>query len=145
MKPFALFGFSLLNCFHSMAQSSWKEDSAAVVSVLSSQENAWNKADLEKFMEGYWKSDSLTFSGSAGVIFGWQNTLDRYRHSYNSQENMGKLTFQLVHTMPLGTDHIVVLGAYHLARENNNDAKGYFTLIFRKFPFGWKIVSDHTS
>lgn len=29
--------------------------------VLTKQQDAWNNGDLDLFMEGYWKSDSLQF------------------------------------------------------------------------------------
>ena len=34
---------------------------------MDAQQIAWPKHDLEGFMQGYWKSDSLKFYGSNGV------------------------------------------------------------------------------
>ena len=43
-----------------------------------------------------------------------------------------------------GVDAAVVLGSWSLARAGDNP-HGKFTLIFRKFKDGWRIVHDHTS
>ena len=35
----------------------------AIQAILQNQTAAWNKGDLDAFMVGYWKSDSLVFMG----------------------------------------------------------------------------------
>ena len=37
-----------------------------VAVVMAAQMDAWNQGDLEGFMEGYWRSDSLLFVGKSG-------------------------------------------------------------------------------
>ena len=81
---------------------------------------------------------------SSNVTRGWQPTLDRYKKSYDTREKMGTLTFSDLEITVLSKDAAVVLGSWALARENDNP-KGKFTLIFRKFKDGWRIVHDHTS
>jgi ketosteroid isomerase-like protein len=45
----------------------------------------------------------------------------------------------------LGPESAFVRGAWHLTMPDGKTPHGLFTLIFRKFPEGWKIVHDHTS
>ena len=111
--------------------------------VMNEQAAAWNKGDIPDFMRGYWNSDKLVFVGST-VTRGWQPTLDRYKKSYDSREKMGRLTFSDLEIEVLSKDAAVVLGSWSLARAADNP-HGKFTLIFRKFKDGWKIVHDHTS
>jgi ketosteroid isomerase-like protein len=112
--------------------------------VLKTQEQAWNRADIAGFMQGYWKSDSLLFVGKTTPVYGWQNTLDRYKRAYPDKAAMGKLTFDIMQVRLLDADNAFVLGAWHLKREKDTPG-GYFTLWFRKINGEWKIVVDHTS
>ena len=57
---------------------------------------------------------------------------------------MGRLTFSDLEITLLSKHSAVVLGSWSLARTNDNP-HGKFTLIFRKFKDGWRIVQDHTS
>jgi beta-aspartyl-peptidase (threonine type) len=123
------------------------QDSAqAVQQVMEKQVNAWNHHDLEAFMAGYWNSPDLTFFSGAKQTSGWQATLERYQKTYQSEgREMGKLEFSDLNVQPLGTDSAFVRGAWHLMMSDGKTPHGLFTLVFRKFPDGWKIVHDHTS
>jgi len=119
-------------------------DKAAIESVLSAQQKAWNNGNVDAFLEGYWHSDELTFSGSSGVARGFNAVRERCKKSYPDRLAMGKLDFSGLEIRPLGTDAALVLGRWHLAREKG-DAGGVFSLVFRRFPEGWRIIHDHTS
>ena len=130
----------------SSAQDSNAQVTVAVQQVLRQQEDAWNRHDLEGFMAGYWNSPELTFFSGAKMTSGWQATLDRYRKSYQSEgREMGKLEFSDLNTKTLGPEAAFVRGAWKLTMPDGKTPHGLFTLIFRKFPDGWKIVHDHTS
>lgn len=120
-----------------------KEEAAAIRKVMDDQAAAWNRGDISEFMKGYWNSDKLVFVSSR-VTRGWQPTLDNYKKSYPTKEMMGTLTFSELEITVLSKDAAVVLGSWSLAREKDNP-KGKFTLIFRKFKEGWRIVHDHTT
>lgn len=113
-------------------------------SILSEQATAWNQGDIDGYMEGYWKSDSLLFTSSGDIQRGWKATLEKYRASYNTKEKMGKLTFSDLDINLLAPDAAWVFGRWKLIRKDDRP-EGVFTLVLRKFPDGWKIVHDHTS
>jgi uncharacterized protein (TIGR02246 family) len=118
----------------------------AITSVLHAQQEAWNRHDLEAFMTGYWNSPNLTFFSGSHENRGWQQALDHYRAAYASPgHEMGKLEFRNLRVEPLGPDAAFVRGEYHLAMPDGKTRQGLFTLIFRKFPNGWKIIHDHSS
>jgi ketosteroid isomerase-like protein len=117
-----------------------------IESVLRTQQEAWNRHDLDAFMTGYWKSPELTFFSGANEHDGWQAAMDRYRTTYTSAgHEMGKLDFSNLRIELLGSDAAFVRGSWHLTMTDGKTPHGLFTLIFRKFPDGWKIVHDHTS
>lgn len=118
----------------------------AVRKVLADQAAAWNRCDLEDFMEGYWKSPELSFTSGNRNTRGWQATLDNYRRGYPTCEKMGRLSFSELEVTVLGRRAAMVRGRFLLERGADDRPTGLFTLIFRKLAGeGWKIVHDHTS
>jgi ketosteroid isomerase-like protein len=123
---------------------SQSKDETAIRNVLQVQENAWNKGDLEKYMQGYWKNDSVMFIGKSGITYGWQKTLDNYKKGYPGKEAMGKLNFTLLEMKPISAQYYFVVGKWHLQRTIGN-LEGIFTLLFKKINGEWVIVADHSS
>src|ERR1700704_3198566 len=115
-----------------------------IQAVLNAQQEAWNRGDIDAFMNGYWRSEETVFVSGDEVTRGWQKVLDRYKKKYSDRAKMGTLTFSNLEITPLSTDSAVALGAWKLKREQDQP-HGRFTLIFRRFPDGWKIMHDHTS
>jgi len=126
------------------AQSGNSETEKAIKQVMLDQTAAWNRGDIDAFMRGYWNSDKLVFVSGDSVTRGWQPTLQRYKKSYDTRAKMGTLTFSDLEITELSKDSAVVLGSWSLAREGD-DPHGKFTLTFRKFREGWRIIIDHTS
>jgi uncharacterized protein (TIGR02246 family) len=122
------------------------QDSQAVRQVLANQQDAWNRHDLDTFMAGYWNSPELTFFSGAKMMSGWQATIERYRKNYQSEgHEMGRLEFSELNIQMLSPEAAFVRGAWNLTMPGGKTPHGLFTLVFRKFPDGWKIVHDHTS
>ena len=116
---------------------------SSIREMLDSQVAAWNKGDVDGFMEGYWNSPETSFSGTSGVTRGWQALHDRYKRNYPDRAAMGKLTFGKIEVTSLCADAAMILGEWHLQREQK-PVGGVFTLVARKFPEGWRIIHDHT-
>ena len=113
--------------------------------VLDKQVQQWNKGSIEGFMAGYWNSPSLSFYSGGIKTGGWQSTIARYRKRYQSEgHEMGTLDFSEIEIQLLGADAAFVRGKWHL-KMKDGEPGGLFTLIFRKFPAGWRIIHDHTS
>jgi beta-aspartyl-peptidase (threonine type) len=131
----------------SLGQSpSSPKQEAAIRAVITAQVNAWNQHDLEGFMAGYWNSPDLTFFSGVTETHGWQATLERYREKYQSAgTEMGKLEFKDLQVEMLGPDAAFVRGKFVLTLSNGKQPHGLFTLIFRQFPEGWRIIHDHSS
>lgn len=124
--------------------SAQSADEKAILKILDDQTLYWNKGDLDNFVTGYWNNDSLMFIGSSGVIYGYQNTLSRYKKSYSDTSKMGKLRFEIIHLKKLSPKYYFVVGKWFLKR-SIGDVGGHFSLLIRKINGQWKIVADHSS
>jgi ketosteroid isomerase-like protein len=126
------------------AQSKDEKIKSDIRKVMDEQVAAWNRGDIDDFMKGYWNSPQMTFVSGDNVTRGWQPTLERYKKSYDSRAKMGTLSFTELEITVTGKESAVVLGRFTLVREKDKPT-GMFTLNFRKFKDGWKIILDHTS
>jgi ketosteroid isomerase-like protein len=120
------------------------EDDAAIRAVLSGQVAAWNRGDVDGFMNGYARSGATEFISGDKLTRGWQTVRDRYRKKYDSREKMGTLHFSELKITRLSSDAALVIGRWTLIRKSDKP-HGRFTLLFRRRPEGWRIVHDHTS
>ena len=119
-------------------------DSLEIINIFQKQQRDWNRGDIDAFMEGYLKSQSLVFSGSNGPIYGWEATRNRYKKTYSNRKKMGKLKFDILNMIGLSPNVIQLQGKFYLTR-TIGDASGYFTLNWIKVKNQWYIISDHTS
>ncbi len=142
MKLVLILAF-VLSASHGI-QAQYSQAEADIRKVMDEQAAAWNRGDIEGFMAGYWRSDKLTFLSGTTVTRGWQQTLDRYKKSYDTRAKMGVLTFSGLEVTLLGKDAAVVLGSWALKRDSD-EPNGKFTLTFKRFKEGWRIIIDHTS
>lgn len=139
-----VFSFVMIISTSGLAQTKNDKISADIRAVMDAQAAAWNRGDIEGYMKGYWNAPALVFVSGDTVTKGWQPTLDRYKKRYDSRAKMGTLAFSDLEIEVLSKDSATVLGSWALTRENDNP-RGKFTLVFRKFKDGWRIVHDHTS
>ena len=133
-----VFFLTLTNIY---SQNKENTDVNAILKVMKDQEKAWSNHDLEGFMQGYWKSDSLKFYGSNGLTKGWYKTLSNYKRGYPTKEHSGTLRFNINDISRISNDSYWVMGEYHLKR-SVGDAEGVFIIIFKKINDEWKIVAD---
>ena len=140
MKTIFLFTM-FLTSLKGVAQSG---DEKAIRLLLDQQTDAWNRGDIEGFMNSYWESDSLMFVGKSGVTYGWANMLKNYRKGYPDTAVMGKLSFDYIKIKRLSKKYYFVVGKWHLKR-SIGDIDGYYNLLFEKINGRWAIVVDHSS
>lgn len=119
------------------------DQQAAIKKVLMDQQTAWSNGDIDAFMEGYWKSEELTFIGRSGINKGWQTTKDNYIKGYPDKATMGKLEFEVLELVSLSEELYRMVGTYTLIREKDAPT-GIFTLIWKLIDGQWKIIYDHT-
>ena len=148
MKAFRILFFLILtislNGYAQAETNTYQTSKKEITAMMLQQAVDWSKGNIEAFMEGYIKSDSLKFIGSKGLTYGWQQTLDNYKKGYPTAAHTGVLTFDLLDFDELTPTIFLVVGKYNLKREVG-DASGYFSLILKKIDGKWKIIADHSS
>ena len=151
MKTFLSLALTIIICSCGGKNTTIKSDGAEsfdlarnnILEVLNNQQASWNKGDIEGFMEGYWKSDSLSFIGARGVTNGWDQTLANYKKAYPDKKAMGRLQFEMIDLNRISNSAYQMIGKYTLYREDDQP-NGYFTLLWKKIAGQWVIVSDQT-
>jgi beta-aspartyl-peptidase (threonine type) len=122
------------------------EAETAVRKLLDNQVEAWNRQDLEGFLDGYWRSPGVVFLSGGARSTGFEAMRDRYRQNYQAEGRvMGQLAFSGLEIVVLGPDAVLARGRFQLTMPDGKRPSGLFTLILRKLPEGWRIVHDHTS
>ncbi len=121
-----------------------EQDELQIKEVFSKTESAWNNADIDGFMEGYWKSERLTFIGRSGVTYGWEATRESYLKGYPDKTAMGKLKFTVLELLKIEDNSALMIGKFYLSR-SIGDMHGHFTLVWKKIDGSWVIISDHSS
>lgn len=115
-----------------------------ILDLINQQSIDWNTGNIDAYMNGYWKSDKLRFASGDRITYGWEQTLNNYKKAYPSKLAMGELVFSDLVVELINTNSATVFGRWQLIREVDKP-HGLFTLHLKKFPEGWKIISDHTS
>lgn len=117
--------------------------------MLHASTSSWNAGDLDGYLDDYWASEELTFSGPDGVTRGWRDLRTRYLSSYWAPDSpRDSLRFEELEISPLGEDHALALGRYVLYQTEDSGAvraTGYFSLVLGKVDGEWRILHDHTS
>ena len=143
-RALAMIFCTLVAAIVSAAPMQTQDATAQIRSVLHEQQNAWNRGDIDRFMNGYARSASIVFVSEDTIRRGWETVRERYRKKYSDRAKMGTLIFSDLEITLLSPDAAVALGRWSLKRANDQP-HGRFTLIFKRLPQGWRIVHDHTS
>lgn len=137
--------FALFACVSSSEPA--KNDDQIAVSVravLEAQQAAWNRGDIDNFMDGYDRAETTTFVSGDELFQGWQKVLERYKQRYKSREEMGTLTFSDLSVKPISPDYALADGRWQLTRANDKPS-GRFTLLFQRIKGNWRITHDTTT
>ena len=111
--------------------------------VLNAQVAAWNRGDIDGYMDGYVRSDKLEFVSGGKITRGWQTVRDRYHRKYDSRAKMGTLSFSDIKVSSLNANIAFVTGRWSLRRKTDQP-HGSFALTFKRTSTGWRIVHDQT-
>lgn len=119
-------------------------DTNALLTLLNTQADEWNKGNIDGYMKGYWNSDSLRFIGKRGIRYGYDSVATMYKRHYDSKDKMGHLVFSSLSYNKLAyiPEIVNVCGKWNISGKDS--AGGYFSLIMQPINGEWKITTDQT-
>ena len=119
-------------------------EKTAILHVIRSMEDAWNRGDFRGYMAGFANPD-VVFVSKGRFQQGWQGTLDHYIRDYGtSPTTRGVLHFYDIKIEMLGPDAAQLVSRYRLERpERAQD--GINTRLMRKRNGRWVIALNHVS
>ena len=115
-----------------------------ITDVLQAQVAAWNRGDLDAYMNGYADDRNTEIASGDTITRGWKALRNHYRKKYRGREQMGHVSFPEVRITILSSDAAAVIGRWQLQRPSD-EAHGSFALLMRRRPEGWRIVRDYTA
>lgn len=142
MKKILVVFLFVFICVNINAKTTQAENDA--VKTMNEQKEAWNRGDLLAYMNGYWNSDSLVFTGKNGPQYGWNTTYDNYKKSFTDKSKMGNLEFTYLTVKQQANDVVSIIGKWELTIAEQKRG-GYFTCILKIIDGKWKVIIDHTS
>ena len=111
--------------------------------AMTKQAQAWNKGDLDGYMNAYWKSDSLVFIGKS-IQRGWDSVNSSYQKLYSDKSKRGTLNFTYLKTTTFTENDVMIVGRWEVTIYEAKRG-GNFTVIMKKINNEWKVVYNHTS
>lgn len=132
------------NTFTESENATRQQAAQQIRDTLARQDAAWNRGDIDAFMQDYLKTDDLRFASDGTIRRGWDATLERYHTRYPDRATMGQLSFTDLEIDVLSPTDALVFGRWKLERETDTPG-GLFTLHMKYVEGRWVIASDHTS
>lgn len=117
-----------------------------IAALVARQEKAWNKGDLDAFLNDYLRSSQVTYVSNGNVKRGYDAIREHYLQRYgNSKASMGQLRLSDLEVTDIGDKHVLCIGKFTVFHHAHVPIYGRFSLIFVKSKGEWKIMYDHSS
>lgn len=145
----AVAALALMLAFAGGCRIEIEEDEAdlrsSVEAMLDESAAAWNRGELDVFMDDYLDSDATTYIGASGVLRGFDAIRGRYASSFEPGAERDSLRFENVRARRLGAIDGLITARWVLHQEGTVTGSGPVTLVVRHTSAGWKIIHDHSS
>ena len=116
---------------------------AEICAMMDRSAVAWNRGDLETFMEDY--IDSATYVGSRGLLRGRTAIGAHYAPRFAPGAVRDSLSFRDVDVRLVAPELVQVVATYVLMRGDSVTASGPTSLLMRRASGRWRIIHDHSS
>lgn len=106
--------------------------------------DAWNRHDLDAYLDGFLHSDDIVLVVDGETIRGWDLLSKAFQSGYPNKDEMGTVFFDRVQVQMLAPDLGFVLVWYSIAFPKKKQF-GTDTIIVKKVAEGWREMISHTS
>ncbi len=118
---------------------------AEIAGMMLQSAAAWNRGDLDGFMDDYVPANEATYVGGRGLLRGRVAIRNVYAARFAPGATRDSLSFDLQDVNPLADDLAHVIAFYILSRGDSVVARGPTSLVMRREGGRWRIVHDHSS
>jgi uncharacterized protein (TIGR02246 family) len=118
---------------------------AEIARMMDSAAAAWNRGDLDRFMQDYAPDTTTTFIGSKGILRGRKAIRKAYAPRFAPGGVRDSLSFENLEVDMLAKDVVNVIAYYRLMRKDSTTGRGPTSLVMRKIKGRWLIIHDHSS
>jgi ketosteroid isomerase-like protein len=125
------------------AQKNTSSNSHDIITAMEQSADAWNKGNLDRFMELY--DSSATFMMPSGPV-GITGMKENYQKGFfNGNMPKQNLKYDDMVVRSLGKDYALLTGKFTLYGNGLKERSGRYSLVFIHTKAGWKILHDHSS
>jgi uncharacterized protein (TIGR02246 family) len=117
----------------------------SVEDMLQMSAAAWNRGDIDGFLDAYADAPSTSFMTPTGPVQGLAAIRTVYASAFGAGAARDSLRFEALRVRTISPLMAVVTGRYVLERTGSITSNGWFTLVLRRMGEGWRIVHDHSS
>lgn len=126
------------------ATADWAADEAEIRQRLADSALAFNRGDLPGHLAAY--DESVTFMTKEGPRPGVAAIEKAFRETYfRDGKAIQQLRFEELAVRPLGPDAALATARWVLSGGEGAEQSGWFTVVWRRTPAGWRVVHDHSS
>lgn len=143
MNRFVSAGFLVVLLFSVTTAHAQSKDVKAIIALMRTEEEVWNRGDIEAYVNLYAPADSTRMIYSNGVVHGKDSILAFYK-KYWPKEKMGKLTLQHDSIEKLSNKFFYVSGYFTVDYPSGKPAKGRFSGLIKKIKGKWYLYTDHS-
>lgn len=106
--------------------------------------DAWNRHDLDSYLDGFLQSDDVVVVVEGETIRGWDLLSKAYHGGYPDPKEMGTVTIDRIQVQMLAPDLGFVLASYTISFPKKKQF-GTDTVIMKKVQEGWRELISNTS
>jgi uncharacterized protein (TIGR02246 family) len=106
--------------------------------------DAWNRHDIDGYLDGFVHSDDLVVVVEGETVRGWDLLSRAYHSGYPNPQEMGTATIDRVQVQMLAPDLGFVLSSYTISFPKKKEF-GTDTIIMKKVAAGWRELISHSS
>ena len=106
--------------------------------------DAWNRHDLDAYLDGFWHSDSLVVVVEGETVRGWDLLSRAYHAGYPNPNEMGTVTLDRAQVQMLAPNIGFVL-LWDTVVFPKKKEFGTSTVVMKKLPEGWRVAAQHSS
>jgi hypothetical protein len=123
---------------------SQSKDVKAIIALMRTEEEVWNKGDIEGYVNLYAPHDSTRMIYGSGATYGKDSILAFYK-KYWPKERMGHLTLTHDSIEKISRKFYYVSGFFSVLSPAGKTVKGRFSGLVKKIKGKWYLYTDHSA